>query len=269
MKKTLKFYIKTFLIVSFISIPFIFIDFANLKATTFSYKMWIAAFCPQLIYILYLFRDKKMYDSFKTAFLGKEWSVSFIVISGLMPFIVYFSLIGFQLIKIDTNGTWDIEILVYFILLFLSALLEEILFRFIPYTILLENPSLKEILVVSLLFSVFHVFNPNINVIGIVNLIIAGVFFSLIYLKTNSILVVSFIHAFWNFSIGCLMGSNISGIKIISILRYKPLEPFFLSGGNFGFEGSLLTSLAFLICCVFLYNLKPGSFIKISKSNEL
>ncbi|QSB29102.1 CPBP family intramembrane glutamic endopeptidase [Flavobacterium sp. CLA17] len=209
-----------------------------------------------------------MYDSFKTAFLDKEWSVSLIVITGLMPFIVYFSLIGFQLIEVDDTGTWDIEILVYFILLFLSALLEEILFRFIPYTMLIKNPSLKDVLLVSLLFSVFHIFNSNINVIGIVNLIIAGVLFSLIYLKTNSILVVSFIHAFWNFAIGCLLGSNISGIKIESVFKYKPLEPFFLSGGYFGFEGSVLTGLAFLIFCVFLYHQKPNGFEKVYKPNE-
>ena len=86
--------------------------------------------------------------------------------------------------------------------------------------------------------------------------------YPLIYLKSNSIFLTSFIHAFWNFSIGCLLGSNISGIKVISILEYVPKKPFYLSGGDFGFEGSLITSLFFLMSCVFLYRLKPNESFK-------
>ncbi|TPG45257.1 CPBP family intramembrane glutamic endopeptidase [Flavobacterium pectinovorum] len=168
----------------------------------------------------------------------------------------------FKLIKVYDYNNWDFEIIIYFILIFFSAFLEEILFRFIPYKILVNDITIKDVTVVSLFFSLFHLFNPNINIIGLVNVAIAGVFFSLIYLKSNSILVTSFIPAFWNFSIGCLLGSNISGIKVISILEYVPKKPFSLSGGDFGFEESLITSLFFLISCVFLYRLKPNKFKK-------
>ena len=140
--------------------------------------------------------------------------------------------------------------------------MEEILFRFIPYKILVDDISMKNIILVSLFFSSFHLFNPHSNIIGLINVAIAGVFFSLMYLKSNSILLTSFIHAFWNFSIGCLFGSNISGIKVLSVLNYIPEEPSFLSGGDFGFEGSIITSVVFLLSCAFLYRLKPNNFLK-------
>ena len=262
MKKIVNFYIRAFLIISFISIPFIFIAFEDLNTKIFSYKIWIATFCPQFIYILYLFRKEKLYGTFKTNFFGKGLYNNAILITCLIPFIIYSFLVGFKLIKVYNYGNWDIEIIVYFILIFFSALLEEILFRFIPYKVLINEISIKDVILVSVLFSFFHIFNPNINIVGLVNVAIAGIFFSLIYLKSNSIFLTSFIHAFWNFSIGCLLGSNISGIKVISILEYVPKKPFYLSGGDFGFEGSLITSLFFLMSCVFLYRLKPNESFK-------
>ncbi|WP_428228690.1 CPBP family glutamic-type intramembrane protease [Flavobacterium sp.] len=262
MKKIFNFYVRAFLIISFISIPFIFVAFEDLHTKTFSYKIWIATFCPQLIYILYLIRKEKLYDNFKINFFRRGFYSTTILLTCLIPFIVYFFLIGFKLIKVYNYNNWDIEIIIYFILIFLSALLEEILFRFIPYKMLVNDISIKNIILVSLFFSFFHLFNPNTNIVGLVNVAIAGVFFSLIYLKSNSILLTSFIHAFWNFSIGCLLGSNISGIKVISILEYIPEKPFFLSGGDFGFEGSIITTIVFSTSCFFLYNLKPNEFFK-------
>ncbi|WP_337966828.1 type II CAAX endopeptidase family protein [uncultured Flavobacterium sp.] len=258
MKKIISFYLKAFLTISFISIPFIFIAFEDLYAKTFSYKIWIATFCPQLIYIVYLFWKENLYDNFKNSFLSKGFGNQAILLTCLLPFIVYSFLVGFKLIKVYNYSNWDSEIIVYFLLIFLSASVEEILFRFIPYKVVVTDVSIKDIILVSLFFSLFHLFNPNVNVIGLVNVAIAGVFFSLIYLKSDSILLTSFIHAFWNFSIGCLLGSNVSGIKVISILGYIPEKPFFLSGGDFGFEGSIITSVIFIISCFFLYNLKPN-----------
>lgn len=257
MKKIISFYLKAFLTISFISIPFIFIAFEDLYAKTFSYKIWIATFCPQLIYIIYLFWKENLYANFKNSFLSKGFS-NVILLTCLLPFIVYSFLVGFKLIKVYNYSNWDSEIIVYFLLIFLSASVEEILFRFIPYKVVVNDVSIKDIILVSLFFSLFHLFNPNVNLIGLVNVAIAGVFFSLIYLKSNSILMTSFIHAFWNFCIGCLLGSNVSGIKVISILGYIPEKPFFLSGGDFGFEGSIITSAIFIISGFFLYNLKPN-----------
>lgn len=262
MKKILNFYIRAFLVISCISIPFLFIAFEDLNTKTFSYKIWIATFCPQLIYIIYLFKKEKLYSNFKTNFVGEGLYNNTILLTCLIPLFIYSFLIVFKLIKVYDFYNWDIEIIIYFILIFFSALLEEILFRFIPYKTLVNDISIKDVILVSLFFSFFHLFNPNINIVGLFNVAIAGVFFSIIYLKSNSIVLTSFIHAFWNFSIGCVLGSSISGIKVISILDYVPAEPFFLSGGDFGFEGSLITTLFFLIACVFLYRLQPNKSLK-------
>lgn len=94
------------------------------------------------------------------------------------------------------------------------------------------------------------------TIIGFINIIVAGVFFSILYLKSNSILLATIIHAFWNFTIGCILGSNISGMKITSVLKYFPEKPFALSGGEFGFEGSIITTIILSFYSVFLYKSK-------------
>lgn len=258
MKKIFNFYIKAFLYISFISIPFLFIAFPDLKKNEFTYRIWISTFFPQLLYILYLFRKNDLFGLFKANFINKFFYTSLIIFSFSMPFIVYFSLIGFRLIEVTEYYNWDINIIYYFIMIFLSALLEEILFRFIPYTLLANNITMKKVILISVFFSIFHVFNPNITIIGILNIIIAGIFFSIIYLKSNSVFLVTIVHAFWNFSMGCILGSNISGAKITSILKYIPKEPSVLSGREFGFEGSIITTLIFLTFSAVLYNLKTN-----------
>ncbi|WP_413614495.1 type II CAAX prenyl endopeptidase Rce1 family protein [Flavobacterium sp. N502540] len=86
-----------------------------------------------------------------------------------------FFLIIFKWIKVESTVNWDIKIIGYFILIFLSALLEEILFRYIPYKILIKEISIKNIVLVSVFFSFFHLFNPNVNIIALI-IVLAGVF---------------------------------------------------------------------------------------------
>lgn len=262
MKKILNFYLKAFLVISFISIPFIFIAFPDLKKNEFTYRIWISTFFPQLLYIVYAIKTNNLYQLFKANFTNKFFYISLIVLSFSMPFIVYFSLIGFRLIEVTDYYNWNIDLIYYFIMIFLSAFLEEILFRFIPYTLLGDDITIRKVILISLVFSIFHVFNPNITVIGILNIILAGIFFSIIYLKSNSVFLVTIIHAFWNFSMGCIFGSNISGAKIISVLKYIPKEPYVLSGGEFGFEGSIITTIIFLAFSAILYNLKTNSLFR-------
>jgi membrane protease YdiL (CAAX protease family) len=87
----------------------------------------------------------------------------------------------------------------------------------------------------------------------LINIFIAGIFLSLVYLKTNSIIVSTIVHFLWNFLIGCIYGSNISGLKIYSIANYNIVSnKSFLTGVDFGFEGSILTTLIFSIFSLIL-----------------
>ncbi len=110
------------------------------------------------------------------------------------------------------------------------------------------------ILVSSILFTLIHAMNPGMTVMPVMNLMIASVVFSLVYYNWGSLWIAGFAHAIWNYSQGLIYGSLISGISVEgSVMTSLPVEgKVILSGGNFGFEGSIVTSLIGIILIVVL-----------------
>ncbi len=108
------------------------------------------------------------------------------------------------------------------------------------------------ILISSMLFSLLHALNPGMTVMPVINLMLASVVFSLVYYKTGNLWIVGFAHGVWNFAQGFIYGSMVSGITLKgSILQSLPIEnKELISGGSFGFEGSIITSLLGVILIV-------------------
>ncbi|MBJ8350290.1 CPBP family intramembrane glutamic endopeptidase [Streptococcus zalophi] len=112
----------------------------------------------------------------------------------------------------------------------------------------------KGILLSSVFFTLIHALNPGIGFMPIVNLFLASLVFSLIYYLTESFWLVGAAHAVWNFSQGIIYGSLVSGNPIKeSIFTATPVKGMdFISGGSFGFEGGIITSLLGIILMVLL-----------------
>ncbi|WP_227431147.1 CPBP family intramembrane glutamic endopeptidase [Psychrobacter sp. I-STPA6b] len=98
----------------------------------------------------------------------------------------------------------------------------------------------------ALLFVLFHLANPDLNWIPLVNIFLAGVMFSLLYLRFNSLWVSIGFHGLWNWTQASLYGFAVSGIAVpVSVLNatVNPDMPMWLTGGKFGLEGSALSML--------------------------
>ena len=82
---------------------------------------------------------------------------------------------------------------------------------------------------------------------------------SLYLLKTDTVWGVAGIHGAWNFAQGNLFGILVSGQQSgTSLMTFLPQgNQDWLSGGSFGIEGSIMTSLELLLLIVYLgYKLK-------------
>lgn len=254
MNRIFTFYLKAGFIISLLSLPFIFWVLPDIKKNELTYKIWISSFFPQLIYIFYLSRNLSLKELKEICcFHFSKLNVWLIILCFLIPIIVYSILSLANFIETCRYLNFSSATLIYPFLLFLSAFGEEFLFRYVPFELLKLQNSIKNVLFISLFFSVFHLFNPNIEVVGFLNIIITGVFFCIVYFISRSLLLVTLIHAWWNFIIGGIFGSSISGMKIVSLLKYIPQQSEILSGGEFGFEGSVVTTIVFLIYIVALY----------------
>lgn len=97
----------------------------------------------------------------------------------------------------------------------------------------------------------------------LVNLFLFGVAMALYLLKTDTVWGVAGIHGAWNFAQGNLFGILVSGQPSgTSLMTFLPQgNQDWLSGGSFGIEGSIMTSLVLLLLIVYLAN-------KLKKENE-
>ena len=110
------------------------------------------------------------------------------------------------------------------------------------------------IVLLSFLFTCIHLINPNLDIIGLANVFLAGVTFSLIYYYTANLWIVGAMHTLWNFILGYVVGSQISGIVTYKSVFFSiPVENRdFISGGAFGFEASIVTTIVQIAISLFV-----------------
>lgn len=153
------------------------------------------------------------------------------------------AIIGFQL---DWNG-----LLSWAFLFLVAALFEEVLFRGYLQTMFSELLGMRAGLVISaLLFSLAHIPNENFSVIGGLNILLAGFMLGLVYLRSRRLWVVTGLHFAWNYFQGVIYGFGVSGMRTYKLLQLELKGSPMVTGGEFGFEGSILS---LLILLAFIY----------------
>ncbi|MFS9207399.1 CPBP family intramembrane glutamic endopeptidase [Streptococcus mitis] len=150
--------------------------------------------------------------------------------------------------------------LVFVVFTILQGTTEEVVARAWLLPQLASRTNLKlAILISSVLFTLLHVGNSGLTPLSLVNLFLFGVAMALYLLKTDTVWGVAGIHGAWNFAQGNLFGVLVSGQSSgTSIMKFTPQgNQDWLSGGSFGIEGSIMTSLVLLLLIVYLgYQLK-------------
>lgn len=98
------------------------------------------------------------------------------------------------------------------------------------------------------LFAVLHIFNPGIDFLPLLNLLLAGVLLGASYLYTRNLCFPISLHLFWNWIQGPVLGYQVSGNNFMSSMLSLHLpEENVLNGGAFGFEGSLICTVLMIV----------------------
>jgi membrane protease YdiL (CAAX protease family) len=127
----------------------------------------------------------------------------------------------------------------------LPAAAEEVLFRGYLLQSLAESwGALRALWFTSLAFGLLHLANPNTTPVGIGNIIVAGLFLGVVYLKTASLWWATAAHVGWNWALGFLADLPVSGLELVDSPLYEgvPRGATWVSGGAFGPEGSLMAT---------------------------
>jgi len=128
----------------------------------------------------------------------------------------------------------------------LPAAAEEVLFRGYLLQSLAESwGALSALWVTSVAFGLLHLANPNTSLVGICNIVVAGLFLGVVYLKTASLWWATGAHIGWNWTLGFLADLPVSGLEVVDSPLYEgvPRGVDWVSGGTFGPEGSVMATL--------------------------
>jgi len=146
---------------------------------------------------------------------------------------------------------------VSFLIFGVAAAFEEALFRgYILQTFARSGLAWLAICLTSIFFGLVHLGNPNVSSLAAVNTILAGVWFSVAYLKTRDLWFVWGIHLMWNWMQGSIFGIEVSGLTEIAtapLLKEIDTGPTWLTGTTYGIEGGVAATIAIIIAIAAVY----------------
>ena len=142
-------------------------------------------------------------------------------------------------------------------LLYVAALAEEAMFRgYALQTFTRAKLVSLGVILTSLAFAFAHMSNPNVVPgMTLVNTVLAGVWLAMGYVRTRSLWLPLGLHWAWNWALGWFFGVPISGATLVSnpLLRATDIGPQWLTGGDYGIEGGIASTIALVVSTVFLW----------------
>ena len=136
----------------------------------------------------------------------------------------------------------------------LVAYAEELLNRGFIMAVLrrCRNHVFVLIFLPSVIFGAIHLGNPSVTLLSVFNIIIVGILFSYMFIKSGNIWMCIGYHFTWNVFQGIIYGMPVSGLNIPGIITTHFTRDNILNGGGFGIEGGILTTLVTLLSFLFV-----------------
>lgn len=144
-----------------------------------------------------------------------------------------------------------VYLVAWFAAFFVQSLAEEAISRgFLLSSLSKKTSLLLAVFVSSTAFALPHlptVFDADIQfaIIGVINLYLVSIVFSLLYLLKSNIYIVSGLHWIWNFVLNGVMGLSVSGSNgnEKALMNFTVESQNILSGGVYGLEASIITTV--------------------------
>ncbi len=181
-------------------------------------------------------------------------------LSGLMAasvffIMLFFGLIEFNAINFGSNADPQNQVIDFvtfmstitfgsLAILLLETILvgwwEELVFRGYLLQNMIDGMGLNTAVIIScLIYGLIHITNPNAGLLSSSIIVLFGFLRIYGYLVTKMLWLSIGMHIGWNFFQGPVFGFAASGHKRATIIEQNPLGPDWLSGGEFGPEGSV------------------------------
>ncbi len=182
-------------------------------------------------------------------FLGVIIGAATLSLAVLIAFLYGGLKFNFDVAAGDKGIAWSLA--VSFVVFAGASAFEEALFRgYILQTFSRSGLAWLAILLTSIFFGAVHLGNPGVTVFSTLNTILAGLWFSVAYLKTRDLWFVWGMHLMWNWMQGSFFGIEVSGLTYITtspLLKEIDSGPTWLTGSTYGIEGGIVCTVALIV----------------------
>jgi len=171
-------------------------------------------------------------------------------LSIILIFIVLMATANVTLLNSLSNPQFSVFTITFLVLFILVGIFEELFFRGYVMSTMASRGNKKWVIYVAsaLIFSIAHGANPNISLLGLVNIALVGLLFAYMFDATKSLLLPIGYHITWNYFQGNVFGFAVSGTSPNGIYNVETAEGHdWLTGGAFGLEGGILATMLIMI----------------------
>jgi hypothetical protein len=114
------------------------------------------------------------------------------------------------------------------------------------------------LIISSLLFAAMHLANANITLLSVTNIFLAGILLGIYYVHKQNLWLPITLHFSWNFFQGPIFGFEVSGVDVRGAISQDIQGSDLVTGGQFGFEGSIIATLLMVLAIVILHYTYQG-----------
>lgn len=189
---------------------------------------------------------------FKERVISSYFKGVVIAVIGIMAIISILQFKGEVVLKVSVEqlGVNSLGLIILIgIAWIIQGAAEEILVRGYMFQSLSAKYGLyKGVLISSIVFALLHLGNNGITSLSLINILMCGLMLVLLVLKDENLWGACGFHTAWNLFQGNIFGMNVSGNGLdASLFTTTITQPSIWNGGQFGIEGSLLTTVFMLI----------------------
>jgi len=182
------------------------------------------------------------------------------IIFGIQYYNETIRFLGFSWNQPGTSD-WVFPLFIFFIQMVNVGFYEELMSRsyllpnfkegFTTGRIDTKTATVLAVIFSSSIFGIAHGLNPNVTVLAILNIVLAGVMLAVPYIITGRLAYSVGIHFAWNFFQGGVFGFRVSGLPIRgSIIQIQQVGDGIWTGAAFGPEGGLIGTMGILLVLV-------------------
>jgi membrane protease YdiL (CAAX protease family) len=247
------------LLLTFVPVPLTMITASLMvdKAHRIAWPQLLAAVLVWLGYRLYVHKiEKRTMTELAPQRAVPELGLGLLLGAGLVA-TVFAALGGMGIYLVHGLNAFNLVLLLPLAELILVGLTEETMFRGVVFGVTERSLGSRAAIVISsLLFALTHLPNDGISLLAVASLAAYGVLQAALYMKTRRLWVCIGTHIAWNYAVGQIFSTTVSGhAGTPGLLRGELIGSPVLTGGAFGVEGSLLTLLVISLAALYALRL--------------